>query len=124
MRAIAASVLVFEALVVALAIPVAITLSDTDPVAAIVGGGLVALACLVVAGMLRRPLGYQLGWGLQVVVVATGFVVPAMFFLGALFAVLWGVGLAVGRKGERIEAELRAQAEAADPGPEEGATAG
>ena len=124
MRAIAASVLVFEALVVALAIPVAITLSDTDPVAAIVGGGLVALACLVVAGMLRRPLGYQLGWGLQVVVVATGFVVPAMFFLGALFAVLWGVGLAVGRKGERIEAELRAQAEAADPGPEEGETAG
>ncbi|MDH4160523.1 MAG: DUF4233 domain-containing protein [Actinomycetota bacterium] len=124
MRAIAASVLVFEALVVALAIPVAITLSDTDPVAAIVGGGLVALACLVVAGMLRRPLGYQLGWGLQVVVVATGFVVPAMFFLGALFAVLWGVGLAVGRKGERIEAELRAQAEAADPGPGEGAPAG
>jgi hypothetical protein len=124
MRALAASVLFFEALVVALAIPVAITLSGTDPVVAGVGGAAIALACLVVAGMLRRPVGYRLGWVLQVVVVATGFVVPAMFFLGALFAVLWGVALAVGRKGERIEAQLRAQADADDPGPGEAAPAG
>jgi hypothetical protein len=124
MRAIAASVLVFEALVVALAIPVAITLSGTNPVLAGVGGAAIALGCLVVAGLLRRPIGYQLGWGLQGVVIATGFVVPAMFFLGTLFALLWGVGLAVGRKGERIEAELRAAADLADPGPGDTASSG
>jgi hypothetical protein len=124
MRAIAASVLVFEALVVALAIPVAITLSGTDPALAGAGGAAIALACLVVAGMLRRPIGYQLGWGLQAVVIATGFVVPAMFFLGALFAVLWAVGLAVGRKGERIEAELRAAADRDDPGTADAAPSG
>lgn len=115
MRAIAASVLFFEALVVALAIPVAITLQDTDPLVAGLGGGLLALACLVVAGLLRRPYGYQLGWVLQGFVVASGFVVPAMFFLGGLFALLWAVGLRVGRKGEEVQARLAAEAEAAAP---------
>jgi Protein of unknown function (DUF4233) len=122
MRVIAASVLFFEALVVALAIPVAITLSGTDPWTAGVVGGLLALACLAVAGMLRRPYGYRLGWVLQGLVVATGLVVPAMFFLGALFAVLWGVGLQVGRRGEEIHARLAEEAAAAEgrlpPGPD------
>jgi hypothetical protein len=123
MRVIAASVLVFEALVVALAIPVAITLSGTEPWTAIVVGGLLALACLAVAGTLGRPSGYRLGWVLQGLVVATGFVVPAMFFLGALFALLWGVGLQVGRRGEEIHARLAEEAAAAEsgspPGPDD-----
>lgn len=113
MRAIAASVLFFEALVVALAIPVAITLQDADPALAGLGGGLLALSCLVVAGLLRRPYGYRMGWVLQGFVVASGFVVPAMFFLGGLFAVLWAVGLRVGRKGEEVQARLVEEAEAA-----------
>jgi hypothetical protein len=125
MRAIAASVLFFEALVVALAIPVAITLQDVDPLVAGLGGALLALACLVVAGLLQRPYGYRLGWGLQGLVVATGFVVPTMFFLGGLFALLWGVGLRVGRKGEEVHARLAeeaataAAAGAAHPDPQE-----
>lgn len=114
MRVIAASVLFFEAIVVALAIPVAITLTDTDPAVAGVGGGLLALACVATAGMLRRPWGYQLGWALQVLVVACGFVVPAMFVLGVLFALLWGVGLHIGRKGEAVHARLAAEAAAAE----------
>lgn len=116
MRVIAASVLFFEAIVVALAIPVAITLADADPVVAGVGGGLLALACLVTAGLLRRPWGYRLGWALQVLVIACGLVVPVMFVLGAVFALLWGVGLQVGRKGEAVHAQLAAEAAAAEPG--------
>ena len=82
-----------------------------DVRALVVCAGL-ALACLLVAGLLRRPWGYALGSALQVGVVATGFLVPAMFFLGAVFAVLWVVAL---RAGARIEHEL-----AAAPGPATG----
>ena len=68
-----------------------------------VHGGL-AVACLLVAGMLRRPWGYPAGWALQVAVIATGYWVHLMYVLGALFAVLWAVGLWVGAKVERERA--------------------
>lgn len=105
MRPIAASILVFEAIIVVLAIPVAISLGGVDPTVAGVGGGLLALACFATAGLLSRPWGYGVGWALQVVLVASGFVVTAMFILGGLFAVLWWVGLRVGRRGEELRAE-------------------
>jgi hypothetical protein len=50
-----------------------------------------------------------------------------MFFLGGLFALLWAVGLRVGRKGEEIQARLAAEAEAeaaAPPEPDDGAEPG
>lgn len=109
MRVIGASVLAFEALVVLLAIPVAVTLYDVDPWVAGLAGGLLALGCVITAGMLGRPAGFWVGWGLQVLVVASGFVVPAMFVLGGLFAALWGLGLRIGRKGEQARARLLAE---------------
>ena len=45
--------------------------------------------------------------------VATGFVVPVMFFLGLLFGALWFLVLHLGRKVERLEA-----ARAAGPPPD------
>ncbi|HVQ87690.1 MAG TPA: DUF4233 domain-containing protein, partial [Actinomycetes bacterium] len=105
MRAIAASVLVFEAIIVVLAIPVAIDLGGVDAAAAGFGGAALALACLLTAGLLRYPWGYAVGWVLQGLLVLSGFVVTAMFILGALFTVLWAVGLRVGRRGEELRAE-------------------
>jgi dolichol kinase len=105
MRVIAASVLSFEAIIVVLAIPVAITLGDVDPTVAGVVGGALALACIVVAGMLRRPWGYAAGWVVQVLILLSGFVVHAMFFVGGLFVALWWIGLRVGRQGEELRAE-------------------
>jgi hypothetical protein len=35
---------------------------------------------------------------LQVLVLAAGAVVPAMYFLGAVFALLWGTGIWLGRR--------------------------
>ena len=104
-RAIAASVLVFEAIVVVLAIPVAISLGDVDPAVAGVGGGVLIALCFLAAALLRTPAGYAIGWGVQVLLILSGFVVTAMFIVGGLFAALWVVGLRVGRRGE----ELRAQ---------------
>jgi len=97
-RAIAATVLVFEALVVFFAALVASQLSDLSLGVVLAGGAALALAFLVVAGLLHFRWAYWLGSALQVLLVATGFVVPAMFFMGSLFAALWVTVLRIGRR--------------------------
>ena len=104
MRGIAASVLVFEGLVVFFATLVALDLSDVDDATLWWTGGSLAVACLLVAGLLGHRVGYVLGSLLQLLVVAAGFLVPAMFFLGIVFAGLWFLALHLGRKVARLEA--------------------
>lgn len=101
MTRVAATMLALEAVVVMLAIPPAVSVSDVDASVAVPMGLGVAVGLLVAAALVRRgKVGYVVGSVLQVVTIATGFVVTAMFFLGGLFAVLWLVLL---RIGPRIE---------------------
>lgn len=103
-RGMCAAVLSLEAVVLGLTTPVMIMVSGVaTPVALAVGLGL-ALACLVVAGMLRGEWAYRVGWVLQVAALALGFVVTMMFALGAIFAVLWATADLLGRKIERERA--------------------
>ena len=104
MRGIAASVLVFEGMVVFFATLVALDLSDVDHTTLWWTGGTLAVACVLTAGLLGRPWGYQAGSALQVLVIAAGFLVPAMFVLGAVFAALWFLALHLGRKVARMQA--------------------
>jgi hypothetical protein len=108
-RGLAAAVLTFEAIVIGLAIPVAVAVAELDPSVAVPAGLGLALLCLVTAGLLRRPLGYRLGWAIQVAAVALGFVIPAMFFLGGLFAFLWFMALRLGGEVEAARARRAAQ---------------
>ncbi len=105
MRGIAAAILVFEGLVVFFATLVARTLSDVDHATLWAVGATLAVACLVAAGLLGRPWGYAVGTVLQVAVIAAGLVVPAMFFLGLVFAGLWGLALYLGRRVARLQRE-------------------
>jgi cbb3-type cytochrome oxidase subunit 3 len=119
MRTLAAAVLAFESLVIALAIPVAIAIYGVDGAKAGWIGGAVAISCLVVAGLLRFRWAYALGWGIQVLAILAGFVVPLMFVLGGIFALLWWSALHFGAKGEAAQAAFREQAAqqaAAEPG--------
>jgi hypothetical protein len=70
-------------------------------VAITVGIGL-AVACVVVTGMLKRPFAYVAGSVLQVLAIATGFLVPMMFFLGVIFAALWVTAIFVARRVEGV----------------------
>ena len=56
------------------------------------------LACAVVA----RQWGVWLGWALQAVLLALGFLEPMMFAVGAVLALTWWYGL---RTGARIDRE-------------------
>jgi hypothetical protein len=66
----------------------------------------------VLAGLLRWEAAYLVGWAIQVAAIGLGFVVPMMFVLGAIFALLWGTAYFLGRKIERERAEAYAAYEA------------
>lgn len=84
-----ASVLFFESILVALAIPVALGLTDADPALVGWGFGGLAIVCLLCAGLLGRSWGIHLGWVLQGLILLTGLIVPTMIVLGVVFTVLW-----------------------------------
>jgi hypothetical protein len=120
MRTLASAVLAFQSLVLALAIPVAIAVYGVPAARAGWIGGAVAVSCLVVAGLLRYRWAYGLGWAIQVASIAAGFVVPAMFVLGVIFALLWWAALHYGAKGDAAQAHFREQMERGElPGGEE-----
>jgi len=101
LRQLCGTVLVMEAVVIGLAIPVAIVLEHArHGVAGGVGGGL-AVCALVLSGLVGRPgMGWALWAGtlLQVLVIAAGVVVPAMYVLGTIFAALWITGIWLARR--------------------------
>jgi hypothetical protein len=103
-RGMCAGVLSLEAITLGLTTPVMITIADVStPVALSTGLGL-AVLCLLTAGLLRNEWAYAIGWAIQVAAVALGFVIGIMFFLGAVFAVLWATAYLLGRKIERERA--------------------
>jgi hypothetical protein len=103
-RGMCAAVLCLEAITIGLSIPVMISVGDVATGTALATGLGLALACLLLAGMLRAEWAYALGWGIQVAAFALGVLVPLMFFLGAVFALLWGTAYFLGRKIERERA--------------------
>ncbi len=111
LRRVASAVLTLEAIVIFLAIPVAIAISDVNAEAAVPTGLGVTLLALVAVALLGKPIGWWLGWFVQVLAVAMGFVVPAMFVLGGLFTLLWFFTLRVGKQ---VEAAQRSAAPGAE----------
>jgi hypothetical protein len=99
-RTLCSAVLVLEAIVLGLAIPVALTLSDLDNAVAGWGGAGLMLLCVLAAGLLGRPVGLVLGSAVQVLAVLSGIFVPAMLLVGAMFAALWVAAIRLGRKGD------------------------
>jgi hypothetical protein len=104
-RSMCAAILVLQAVVLFLTGVVTIGMSDVGAVASLSMGLGLAVLCVLAAGMLGRPFGYALGWLVQVVSIALGFVVTAMFFLGVVFAGLWIAAYVLGLKIDRERAE-------------------
>ena len=102
MKRLCATVLIMEAIVVALAIPVAVQIDHLAPRSAGLTGGIAAVAAVLFALLARRLLPATLIGGslLQVFVIATGSVVPVMYFLGGIFAALWAIGIWLGYRVE------------------------
>jgi hypothetical protein len=109
-RTLCSSVLLFEAIVLGLAIPVALALSDVDTGLVVGIGVALVVACFLAAGLLGRgSAGLAIGWVVQVCAILAGFVIPVMFFLGGLFALLWFYAIHLGRKGDAATAAHQAE---------------
>ncbi|MEP7025150.1 MAG: DUF4233 domain-containing protein [Actinomycetota bacterium] len=105
MRRLCATVLIMEAIIIGLAIPVALTIDHAPHGQAGIAGAVLVVAAIVLAALAGRgPLRLVLVAGsvLQVLVLAAGVIVPAMYFLGAVFALLWAIGVWLGHRFEQV----------------------
>jgi hypothetical protein len=103
MRRLCATVLVMEAIIIGLAIPVAVSIGHSSPRTAGLAGGVLAVAAVLLAGLVGRPgLGAALvaGCVLQALVIAAGVLVPVMYALGVIFAGFWVLAIWMGRRAE------------------------
>ena len=98
MRTLTSAVLVMEAIVVGLAIPVVLVVGDQP--AGVWFLAAVAVACLILPAFYGRPFFEPVGWLLQGAAIASGGFVPMMLGLGAVFAALWWAALHFGKKVE------------------------
>ena len=100
-RQLCGTVLVMEAIIIGLAIPVAIVMEHLRHSVAGGVGGALAVCALLLGGLVGRPgMGWAIWAGtvLQALVIASGVVVPAMYSLGAIFAALWVTGIWLARR--------------------------
>lgn len=108
-------VLGLEAVLVFFVMLVVYGLRALEPVVAF-GGGLALIVVLLVAGrLLRYPWGVWIGWALQAVLLATGILVPLMYFIAACFLAIWIFCFVKGRQIDRQKAAFAA----AQPNPGE-----
>ena len=95
-RRLCAAILLLEAIALGLSTPVLISVADMGT----------ATALWIGLGLMRRlpgrgraaavPWAYWLGWAIQVAAVAVGVVVATMFFVGAIFLLLWATAYLLG----------------------------
>lgn len=116
-RMMCATVLALQCIVLGLSTPVLITIEDVSTATALSVGLGLAVAALVLSGLLRSEGAYYAGFVLQAAAIALGVVLPAMFVLGAIFAALWTTAYLLGRRIERERALWGAHEAAAAPSP-------
>lgn len=112
MRGMCAAMLSLEAVILALAVPVMISVGDVDQTLALILGLGLAVLCVLTAGALRRPEAYVIGHVIQVAAIGLGFLLPVMFFVGVMFSALWFGAYALGRRIESDKARWAAEAAA------------
>ena len=104
-RIIGSSVLIFEAIVILLAIPVAILNYDVSANLATSIGVPLAVIAMLIPGGFGRGGAIWAGSAFQAVVLLATFLLPPMLFVALLFSLLWFGGLVVVRRADRIRAQ-------------------
>ncbi|MFG2300256.1 DUF4233 domain-containing protein [Actinacidiphila glaucinigra] len=109
MRTLCASTLIGEFFVIGFAGLVAMKQPELTAGTVWTVSGIAMALCVLLCGMLGRRGGLAVGWLLQAGLIASGFVVPVMFFLGVVFAGLWWAAVHFGRKVDAAKAARAAQ---------------
>lgn len=64
----------------------------------IVGGAIVGLACIAVAGMITKPWAITAGWVIQVIIALAAILVPAILLVVVIFGGMWGYATIMGAR--------------------------
>ena len=110
MRTLCASTLIGEFFVIGFAGLVAMKYPDLSMGTVWTVSGIAMVVSILLCGLITRPGGVQLGWAFQIALIASGFVVPTMFVMGAIFAALWWASVRYGRKIDEAKARFATQA--------------
>lgn len=110
MRTLCSSTLIGEFFVIGFAGLVAMKDPDLTTSTVWTVCGIAMFLSVALCGVVTWPAGIALGWALQIALIASGVVVPSMFFLGAIFAALWWASVHYGRKIDEAKARFAAQA--------------
>ncbi|WGD36275.1 DUF4233 domain-containing protein [Lysinibacter sp. HNR] len=98
-RSLASIALGFQLLIIFLGGLTVFGLSAVEPrELGLYGGGVLCLIAIAAIALLRYPVGYWLGWFVQVALLLSGFLVPVMFIVGGMFAALWIYCIYMGNK--------------------------
>ncbi|MEU6093544.1 DUF4233 domain-containing protein [Streptomyces sp. NPDC047079] len=108
MRTLCASTLIGEFFVIGFAGLVAMKDPHLSTATVWTVSGIAMALSVLLCGLITRPGGIQLGWALQIALVASGFVVPTMFFMGAIFTALWWASVHYGKKIDEAKARFAA----------------
>ncbi|PPB50457.1 DUF4233 domain-containing protein [Arthrobacter pityocampae] len=116
----ASTVLVLEAFVVFFATLAVFGLrrDEISPVLILTSGFLLSVVLVLTCAVLTKKWGIALGWFLQFVLIAGGFLEPVMFVVGLAFALTWLYGIRQGIRVDRENVErdrLQAEWERANP---------
>ncbi|MFC9845145.1 DUF4233 domain-containing protein [Streptomyces sp. NPDC060223] len=111
MRTLCASTLIGEFFVIGFAALVAMKDPDLATSTVWTVSGILMALSILLCGVITRPGGLQLGWALQIALIASGFFVPSMFILGLIFAALWWASIHYGRQIDEAKARFAAQAQ-------------
>ncbi|MFF4959585.1 DUF4233 domain-containing protein [Streptomyces sp. NPDC001222] len=108
MRTLCASTLIGEFFVIGFAALVAMKDPNLSTTTVWTVSGIAMALSVLLCGLITRPGGVQLGWALQIALIASGFFVPTMFFMGAVFAALWWASVHFGKKIDEAKARFAA----------------
>ncbi|MGW1210710.1 DUF4233 domain-containing protein [Streptomyces sp. NPDC002499] len=117
MRTLCSSTLIGEFFVIGFAGLVAMKDPDLSMSTVWTVSGIAMLLSVLLCAVVTRPGGIAMGWALQIALIASGFIVPSMFFLGAIFAALWWASVHYGRKIDEAKARFAEQAASATVAP-------
>jgi hypothetical protein len=99
-RRFAVTVLAAEAVVLFFFALTASRLRPNDAALIAIVSALGATAALALCGLVRHRWALWVGGALQVALIAAGLVIPIMYVLGAIFAVLWFAALRLAARTE------------------------
>ncbi|MEY4499420.1 MAG: hypothetical protein RL319_408 [Actinomycetota bacterium] len=107
-RMLGSILLAFEAFIVFFATLVAFGLKAADGPTVWAVGLTLSFLCILTPGILGRKYSYYWGWALQIALIALGFWVVAMFYIGVLCACLWAWAMIAGGTIDRAKAAYEA----------------